>query len=838
MTRPCSYSPDCEINNDYKLIGGMKNKRVILVLILFLLTSWINVFAQAGAYKFAGNLKSYKKVDNVFEARLTNGRVRIAYLKGVGFRIRYSFSEGFGKMFSYATVNPLPPKEKIFIKKNVSALLLKAGNEILRIQKAPFRITYEGDKGYQFMKDSFGAGHQGDKICHMVKRDQNEVYYGLGERPYGINRAGATFTLWNTDHGGYNPGTEPLYQSYPFYIGLANGKAYGVFYNNSYKTTFDFGGQLKTHIGYYAEGGELCYYVIYGPGIKEVLKKYTRLTGRAPLPPKWALGYQQSRYSYYPAKELYMLARQFREQEIPCDVLYLDIDYMNGYRDFTWNKNFFPHPTEMLDSLKKEGFKVVTIIDPGIKKDSTYSVYNSGLAKNLYVTYPDGSNYTGVVWPGKVAFPDFSKPETETWWGNLVYDWEQKGVSGVWLDMNEPSVFGGKTMPDITLFNNEGHQTSHLQMHNIYGLLEAKATYDGLLKHKPNKRPFILTRAGFSGTQRYAAMWTGDNVARWQDVGLTMPMIMGTGLAGEPFDGFDIGGFNGSPSGQLYMRFLQIGVLMPFCRTHSSKGTIEQEPWDYGHMYTYINKKLIWFRYKILPDLYTAFYEHTQTGSPIIRPLVWQYQDDPKTYNINDQFMLGDHLMAAPVIHKGENSRRLYLPEGKWYGFFSDSTYTGGKEITVPAPIRAVDTYNKVYSHPLAGLPLFVQAGSVIPMQEVQQYVGEKRITNMTLRVYDGGSQKSELYEDDGKTQDYRKGQYRLTTFTTNSNRSHLDIHIERKGSYTGAVSTFNVNVYGLKHAPQSITVDGKRVHTQYDATTGVDEFKISADANRVGIRK
>ncbi|HKI44872.1 MAG TPA: TIM-barrel domain-containing protein [Balneolales bacterium] len=817
----------------------MKNKRVVFVLILFLAAGCVSTFAQSGVYRFAGNLRSYKKVDNVVEVRLDNAKVRIAYLKGVGFRIRYSFTGKFGPMLSYATVEDMPPKENIKIEKNVSALLLKAGDEILRIQRSPFRITYESADGDQFMKDSFGAGHQGDKICHMVQRDQDEVYYGLGERPYQMNRAGATFTLWNTDHGGYLSGsTDPLYQSYPFYIGLANNKAYGVFYNNSYKTTFDFGGQLKTHIGYYSEGGELCYYVIYGPGIKEVLQKYTRLTGRAPLPPKWALGYQQSRYSYYPAEELKLIARQFRARKIPCDVLYLDIDYMHGYRDFTWNKNFFPHPTKMLSELKKEGFKVVTIIDPGIKKDSTYSVYNSGLEKNLYVKYPNGTNYTGVVWPGKVAFPDFSKNETDTWWGNLVYNWEQKGVSGVWLDMNEPSVFGGKTMPDIVLFNNDGHETSHLQMHNIYGLLEAKATYNGMMRHEPNKRPFILTRAGFSGTQRYAAMWTGDNVARWQDVGLTMPMVMAEGLAGEPFDGFDIGGFGGSPTGELYMRFLQIGVLMPFCRTHSSKGTVEQQPWDYGHMYTFINTKLIRFRYKILPDLYTAFYEHTQTGSPIIRPLVWDFQNDPSTYNINDQFMLGDHLMAAPVIHQGENNRTLYLPKGEWYGFFNDSTYSGGREITVPAPIRAVDTYNKIYTHPLQGLPLFVQAGSVIPMQEVQQYIGQKHITSMTLRVYNGASAKSELYEDDGHTQDYRHGQYRLTTFMTKSDNDHLDIDLKRDGTYTGGVSTFDVKVIGLHHAPQSTTVDGKSVDAHYDSDTGILEFKISADANSIAIQK
>jgi len=816
----------------------MKSSRAVIVLLLMAVLFWSDAYAQNSLYRFAGNMESYQKNNQGITFKLTNGAVKIAYLKGVGFRIRYSFTGKFAPLFSYATVKDMPPEENINITNNVSALLLKAGDESLTIQKKPFRIMYQNADGNTFMKDTFGAGHQGDKICHIVKRDQGTVYYGLGERPDGINRAGKRYTLWNTDHGGYNWGTEPLYQSYPFYIALHNEKAYGVYYDNSFKSLFDFGGQLKTHIGYYADGGELRFYVFYGPSIKEVLSKYTTLTGRAPLPPKWALGYQQSRYSYYPNKELYRLVNQFRSRNIPCDVFYLDIDYMHGYRDFTWDKTFFPHPTQMMNRLKKDGIKVVTIIDPGIKKDSTYDVYNEGLKKDLYVKYPDGSNYVGRVWPGKTTFPDFSNPETRTWWGNLVYNWEHKGVSGVWLDMNEPSVFGGKTMPYIAQFDKDGRKASEYEMHNIYGLLEAKATYENLRKKEPNKRPFILTRAGFSGTQRYAAMWTGDNVARWRDVGLTMPMIMGTGLAGEPFDGFDIGGFGGSPSGELYMRFLQIGVLMPFCRTHSSKGTVSQEPWDYGHMYTYINKKLIQLRYKLLPDLYTAFYEHTQTGAPIIRPLVWQFQNDPKTYNINEQFMLGDHLMAAPVIKEGMNERTLYLPKGTWYGFFNDAKYEGGKSITVNAPIRAVDSYNKNYAHPYAGLPMFVQAGSVIPMQEVQQYVGQKDITNMNLQVYTGGSQTSKLYEDDGKSQEYHNGRYRLTTFTTQSSSKYLKINVLMKGKYKGSVKTFTWKLHELGNKPGWVKVDGKKVTVQYDSQNHTVIFKTDAKPMNVEIRK
>ena len=816
----------------------MKLIKFAVVCFLFLAFGFSYSRAQNSLYKFAGNMNSYKKVDNDIDVQLDNGAVKIAYIKDVGFRIRYSFTGKFDPLFSYATVDQLPPKENIDVENNVSALILKAGDEILQIQKKPFRITYQNSAGKTFMQDSFGAGHQGDKVCHIVKRYNGTIYYGLGERPSDLNRAGKRFELWNSDTPGYPRGTEPLYESYPFYIGLHNGKAYGVYYDNSFKSLFDFGGQLKTHIGYYASGGELRFYVFEGPGIKQVLRKYTNLTGRAPLPPKWALGYQQSRWSYYPDKELYRLKDEFRSRNIPCDVFYLDIDHMDGYRDFTWNKTFFPHPRKMLSNLKKDGIKVVTIIDPGIKTDSSYSVFSEGLKKDLYVKYPDGSNYIGDVWPGKTMFPDFSNPKARSWWGGLIGKWHQEGVAGMWIDMNEPAVFGGKTMPYITQFDKDGRKASEYEMHNVYGFLEAKATYNGLLKQNPNRRPFVLTRAGFSGVQRYSAMWTGDNTARWEDVSLTMPMIMGTGLAGEPFAGFDIGGFNGFPTGEMYMRFLQIGVLMPFCRTHSAQGTVTQEPWDYGHMYTYINKKLIQLRYKLLPNLYTAFYEHTQTGAPIIRPLVWQYQDDPHTYNINDQFMLGDHLMAAPVIKEGKNKRTLYLPKGTWYEFFNNTKYEGGKSITVNAPINAVDAYNKNFDHPYAGLPLFVQAGSVIPMQKLQQYVGQKDITNMNLRVYAGGSQTSKLYEDDGKTQEYHNGRYRLSTFATQSSSKYLKVNVSMKGDYSGAVKTFTWQVHELAQQPRYVKVDGKKVNVQYDQQNHTVTFKTYAKSMNVEIRK
>lgn len=817
----------------------MKPIRIFVFSLLFLTFLQFKARAQQNSlYHFVGNLKSYSMRHDVFNAKLQNGAVKIEHLKGVGYRIRYSFTGKFQPLFSYATVDNMPADEPIKVVNKGSYLELRSGNDIVTIQKKPFRLSFSTPQGFNYLKETYGAGHRGLKIAHIVQLKKGTTYYGLGEKASSMVRNNKVFHLWNSDIPSYRMNQDPIYESYPFYIGLLDGKAFGVFYDNSFRTKFDFGGQLKTAVGYYSNGGELRFYVFYGPEIRDVLRKYTDITGRAPMPPKWAMGYQQSRWSYYPDKELYRLAYEFRSRGIPCDALYLDIDYMNGYRDFTWDKNYFPEPERMLKQLKDRGFKVVTIIDPGIKKDSTYSVYTSGLKKDVYVKYPDGSNYIGTVWPGKVTFPDFSNPVTRQWWGKWIAKDIHEGISGIWNDMDEPSVFDGKTMPNFVEFDKDGRKASADEMHNLYGLLMARASYEGFRKAEPNKRPLIITRAAFSGVQRYSSIWTGDNTARWDNVYLTMPMVMSTGLAGEPFAGFDIGGFVGSPSGEMYMRFLQIGVLMPFCRTHTEATTRAQEPWDYGQMYTYINRKFIRFRYKILPVLYTSFYESTLNGSPIIRPLVWKYQNDPKVYNIDDQFMLGDHMMAAPVDKQGMNTRTLYLPEGKWYGFFNNNVYEGGKNITVNAPIDAVNVYNKVFTHPYAGLPLFVQAGSVIPMQPVQQYVGQKKITNMTLRVYAGASQKSYLYEDDGKTQDYRKGVYRFTTFQTESSAQNLKISDTMKGTYPGAVKTFTWEIYGLADKPGSVVVDGSKVNVQYDSKSHILTFQTDAKPLSVKIRK
>jgi len=814
-----------------------KLKWVTIAITMFIL-SMNSVMAQS-TYTFIGSFKSLNTSDNAVTVQAQNGAVKLEYFQDVGFRVRYSFSGKFDKVFSYATVDPMPGRDKLSVDEENERILVTHGNLTAVVHKNPVRLEFRTEDGFTYFKETLGAGHHDGKITEVTNSPKNANYYGLGEKASALNRTGRHFEFWNTDTPGYEMNQDPLYQTYPFYIGLVNKKAFGVYYDNSFHSSFDFSARLDGNVTFASDGGELRFYVFYGPQASDVLKKYTTLTGRTQLPPKWGLGYQQSRWGYYPADEFRRMAYEFRSRHIPCDVLYSDIDYMRGYRVFTWDKSLFPHPQKLLSDLQDKGFKTVVIIDPGVKKDSSYFMYQEGVKNDYFVKLPNGDNYIGRVWPGKTAFPDFSNPDTRDWWSSKYKINMDQGIDGFWNDMDEPSSFGGKTIPNYTVFNKDGHKASALEMHNQYGLLMARSAFEGMKKADPNKRPFIITRAAFSGVQRYSSVWTGDNSAKWDDVYLTMPMIMGLGVSGVPYAGFDIGGFNGSPSGEMYMRFLQIGAFMPFSRSHTVLNSDRQEPWSYGQKYEYINRKLIEYRYQLIPHLYTAFFEHTQDGEPIIRPLFWEYQDDPKTYNIDTQFFFGDNVMVAPVIHQGKNERSLYLPKGNWFRITGDrKEYSGGQNITVPAPINSIDVYDKEYDTPLSGVPVFARGGSVVPMQEVQQYVGQKDIDTAQLHIFTDGSGSSKLYEDSGKGYDYRDGAYRLTRFQTKDLKSEFTVNIQQEGHYSGAYKTFACTVYGLKSKPESVTVDGKNVDYHYNPDKATVTFQAQSDISNIDIKK
>jgi alpha-glucosidase len=788
-------------------------------------------------YTFLGNARTYDRVAGGVLLRADSGAVLVETIAGIGLRVRVRFFDGardFPSPRSLATGDTLPVVGKATVSEEGDAVVVAGEGVVARISRKPVRVEVNDARGNVLLRDSFGAGTWHGRVVHVTNDLVGTRYFGLGEQPTSIGRNGSVFPLWNTDRYGYRPGDMPIYSSIPFYVGVRDGVAHGVLYDNPFRADFDFAARLQSSVSYLAEGGidggELRYYVIPGPGLDSTLARYTRLTGRTQLPPVWSLGYHQSRYSYYPDTTVENLAREFRRRDIPADVIHLDIHYMNGYRDFTFDPQRFPHPKALLDELAGEGFKVVTIVDPGLKVDSSYSVYRDGLVRNAYLTLPDGTPYVGVVWPGKSVFPDFTRAAVREWWGNQHSALIDVGVRGVWNDMNEPASFGGQTISDIVQFGGDGHPGNHLEYHNQYGTLMARAAFEGFRRLRPERRPFIITRAGYAGVQRYATIWTGDNSATWPHLRISLPMILGLGLSGIPFAGSDIGGFVGAPGAELYSRWLESAALVPFMRTHAEFGSPRREPWSYGPTYERANRAAIRLRYKMLPALYTAYFQHTQTGSPVARPIFWNALDDTAAMSIDNEYLLGDHILVAPVLDSGARSRTVYLPAGKWYRLGDGVAYDGGRAISVAAPDPLSDQGDTTG---LRALPVFIRAGAVVTSQAVVSYEGQRRLDTLALDIYPGAA-RSELYEDAGDGYGYLRGESRVTMFTT-SGTPGLTVEITRVGSYSGA-SAFSVRVHDVAQ-PRALLVDGRSVRTGYDSAAREARFVIPATARRIEVR-
>ncbi|GAC1412885.1 MAG: glycoside hydrolase family 31 protein [Gemmatimonadaceae bacterium] len=793
--------------------------------------------SQQARYTFLGDALGYEPIQGGIMIRAEHGAVRIEAIAGIGARMRVRFSDGtpsFPTPHSLATGDSAPRLGSAVVREAGDTVLVYAEGLIVRAARHPLRVSVSDSAGHELLQESFGAGVWQGRLAHVLRDPTGTRYYGLGEQPMPLLRNGSVFPLWNTDRFGYRPGDMPIYSSIPFYLGIRDGVAHGILYDNPFRAEFDFSARMRSSVSYMAEagidGGELRYYVIPGPGLDSTLARYTRLTGRTPLPPRWSLGYHQSRYSYFPDTTVENLAREFRRRDIPADVIHLDIHYMNGYRDFTFSPERFPDPKRLLDTLAAKGFKVVTIVDPGLKVDSGYSVYRDGLTRGAYVTLPDGSPYIGIVWPGRSVFPDFSRSSVRDWWGAQHRTLVDVGVRGVWNDMNEPASFGGQTIPDIVQFEGDGHPGTHLEYHNQYGTLMARATFAGFRRLRPERRPFVITRAGYAGLQRYSTIWTGDNNSTWDHLRLSIPMIVGLGLSGIPFAGSDIGGFNGAPSADLYSRWLQAATLVPFMRTHAMIGTPRREPWSYGAEHERANRATIRLRYRMLPALYTAYFQHTQQGSPVVRPVFWNTLTDSAALATDDEYILGDHLLVAPVVDSAAQSRAVYLPAGRWYRLGSGDAYDGGRSVTVQAPDVPNDGGDTTG---LRGLPVFARAGAVVPSEAVLSYEGERRLDTLNIDIYPG-SATSELYEDAGEGYAFERGEYRRTTFTT-SLRPSLSTTLSQTGSYAG-VSSFKVTIHDVARR-ETILVDGRPVRPDYDSARRELHFIVSSRARRLELQ-
>ncbi|MFD1431133.1 glycoside hydrolase family 31 protein [Lacticaseibacillus yichunensis] len=520
------------------------------------------------------------------------------------------------------------------------------------------------------------------------------------------------------------------------------------------------------------------YYLFAGPTMTDVAEAYTTLTGTTPLPQKWTLGYQQSRFSYASEKVVRDLAAKMRALNIPCDAIHLDIDYMDGFRVFTADPERFPQMKGMIADLKQQGIKVVTIIDPGVKVDKQYAIYEDGLAKHAFATNPDGTPYVNTVWPGKAVYPDFGNPAVRTWWGQNQQFLTDLGVAGVWNDMNEPAGFDGP-IPDDTVFSDNGQPSTALAMHNVFGQNMAHATYDGL-KKLTGKRPFVISRAVYAGAQRYTTVWTGDNRSTWAHLRLALPQLCSLGLSGIPFAGTDIGGFTSDTTAELMTRWLEAALFSPLLRNHSTARSRLQEPWAFGEPTLSIYRKFVELRYHLLDLLYDLF--ALQPSLPIMRPLVLHYQDDARVQTLNDEYLVGESLLVAPVVEQGATQRLVYLPTGDWIDFWTGKTVAGGQSIVVDAP--------------LDHLPLFVKAGSLLPWRPLTQSVDVATETTLTFRCY-GKAGVYTHYQDDGEDLAYQNGAYNL--YEVRFDGDQASVELTRQG-YPHPYRKITVETAGQDH--------------------------------------
>jgi len=744
--------------------------------------------------------KAYFKTENEVILEIT-------VIKDDNIQFRYATDGLFEHVFSYAVSKDVGRNnQQLEIKETEKAYSIKTSILEVLVHKKNSKIKILDVKGNTINEDDIGfhwtekSRNQDRKVGMSKTSLSNENFYG-GDKATSNNLKGKYLINWATEFpDGFHNGQEPLYKTIPFYIGLREGCAYGIFFDNTFASHFDFSNTQKDITKFWAEGGEMNYYFFYGPKISNVVEAYTVLTGTPELPPLWSLGFHQCKWSYYPESKVKEIAKTFRKLRIPCDAIYLDIDYQDGFRSFTWDESKFPDPKRMVSDLYKDGFKTVAIIDPAIKIDEDYWVYREGIANGHFCKLEDGSFVKAKVWPGDCNFPDYTNPKVRDWWAELHKEIVGNvGVKGIWNDMTEPAAMEDetKTLPLSVRHDYDGRPCSHRKAHNVYGTQMVRATFNGMKKYSHPDRPFILGRSAYAGAQRYIATWTGDNFSTWEHLTIANNQVQRMGISGMSFVGSDIGGFSGQPSGELFIRWIQLGVFHPYFRVHSRGDHGDQEPWCFDKDTTDIVRYFIELRYQLLPYLYTAFWKYANYGTPMIKPLVYYDQEDIQTHERDDEFVFGEQILVCPILESAVSGRKVYIPKGRWFNIWTEEIMVGGKESWVDVGIDEI--------------PLFVKEGAIIPKYPVQQYVGEKKITELTLEVYfKVGSENSHLYEDEQDGYNHENGSYSYRTFQLHGRENELHIDQLIDGDYVVPYDFFNLNLHGLPFEVAKILVDNE----------------------------
>jgi alpha-glucosidase len=785
---------------------------------------------EAKHFSPLGDVRSVQETEHGLLLEVGDEKFRVDVLRPDLLRLKISQAGHLDENPTFAACFRMPAASPFRTTDGAEAITLETEKVRLLIHKKPFgldayradgSVIFEDDRG----DDGQSAGYLQLNDAFIVSRRiaPHDAIYGLGQKTGPFDRRGRKLILWNTDI--LTPGVlpknrlyeadlaltgkstrfDPYYTSIPFFYHCRadNGtaKMAGFFFDNGYKANFEFDARERYRC--FFGGGQYTEYVFAGPAMPDILEAYTFITGRMGAPPIWALGHHQCRFHAYDAEGFLRIGSEYRERNIPCDVVWLDIGHMNGYRVFTWDEQKFPDVPGMLAKMKGQKLRLVTIVDPGVKAEPGNALFDEGRAKNLFCKTDAGQIYIGQVWPGRTAFPDFVKAETRLWWGEHNARHVASGVAGIWNDMNEPAT--GDVEPFAMRFDRDGANYAHERYHNQYALLMAMATHQGLRKAEPELRTFILSRAGSAGIQRYAAQWLGDNSSEWEHMEMSVAMAMGLGVSGQPFVGADVPGFSATPTPELAARWMQYGALTPFCRCHNEAGERDQYPWSFGPGVEKRSRAALELRYRLLPYIYSAFMQSHETGYPIQRPLVFEFQNDRQARETDDLYLFGDALLVAPVLEPGQTARHVYLPEGTWIDWHTGERHTGGQFITAAAPLDRI--------------PLFARGGRVIPTYvDVPQSTMGHQPEVLELHFVapqENGEFVSVLHEDDGLTNAFENGAYLRTTFTLSrrGDRIRVTAKVTGKGFPEFRRRAFRLIFHGC--SGEKIEVDRGEIRAQ-----------------------
>ncbi|GAA4483652.1 TIM-barrel domain-containing protein [Gluconacetobacter asukensis] len=674
--------------------------------------------------------------------------------------------------------------------------------------------------GFELVKSIPGDGH----------------YFGLGDKFGPLDRLGRTYAMWNSDSYAYREGQDPLYKDIPFFIGFTGGAYFGMFLDNTWRTTFDFGHLDPGRLRIAAPDGPIDYYVMAGPTARDVEVQYAQLTGTPAMPPRWALGFQQSRWRYPTEKDLRGIVGRLRKDRIPSDAVWMDIDYQQKFRPFTVDPQAFPTFGKMVADFTARHMHTVAITDLHVAElpNAGYAPYDSGMAQDRFVRTADGKPYVGPVWPGPTLFPDFTQAATRAWWGGLYKGFVQQGISGFWNDMNEPAVFSypTKTMPldNRHRIDEPGFASrvaTHAELHNLYGMQNQRATYEGVLALKPGERPFVMTRASYAGGQRYGVTWTGDNVSTWNHLALAVPMLESLGLGGFAFAGADIGGFAGIASPELLTKWYEVAMFTPIARSHADPWSHPQEPWADGKRHEDIRRRFIEARYRLLPYNDTLAEEAARTGVPMMRPLFMEFpatliDGAPMDLASGSEFMWGRALLVAPApAPESPGAYDVTLPPGEWYDYWTGRKVTGlqtlrvwgaGGSVIDMKDMDATTPHQVSVTPRLDQLPVYVRAGSIVPHQPLVQSTDETPAGPLQLDVYPGPDCHGSVYTDDGHSFAFRTGAYSRTDLTcTTGADDRVTVTIDRpQGTYHPWWTAYRVVVHGVSPLEgHAVNLDG-----------------------------